>query len=172
MDDAGPAGSSHLTHFGIVSQETMGQRSRRAPGAGVDREPGGLVQDDKGIFFVDYPEIAGLGGHFGTGVPHQRIPFERLAKSQVMRSLGGFAIDQDSFGPDPLLDLVTGEAQVIGQKAVEAHPGGLRWDGGESLYDGSGVASALCFGDKKMSTAISTMPTLMALSAMLNVCQW
>ena len=128
-------------------------------GAGMDGEPGGLVEHDEVVIAVEHAELARFRLHPGLAT-RRRIPGDLLAGAQEVPGLRlRDAVERQVPGANPLLNLVARQVEMNGEGAIEADP---RLIGSDT--PGAGVHGRR----RKESKRISTSPIEIALSATLK----
>ena len=118
VDDAGPLGTTAGGKFsGAVMQERGGEGAGGTTGAGMNGQPGGLVQDDHVIVLVQNVERDGLGLHMSRsrGGDADR---DAGAGGQNIPGFHGFPGGLDPAGLHPLLNLAAGLAAQAGEDEI------------------------------------------------------
>lgn len=131
MDDAGTAGTADAGDLGEARHEPVDEGACGTPRAGMDRQPGRLVERHEIVVEVEERELGCLridpGGR-GRG----RIPGDPHPGANHQRCADGFGVDGDPAAADPLLDLIARDPEPGGEEAVEA-AAGLRLSGLERV---------------------------------------
>jgi hypothetical protein len=173
VDDAGPARPSHAGHLGVAVEEMVGEGAGGAAGARMDGQARRLVEHhDLGVL-MEHVQVPPLGED-PLLLELRRGALDAIARGERSGGLGRAAVHPHETAGDPALDLVAGRVETGGHVAVEPLARRRRLDG--PAHSGTGAAAvgsgdSWCRG-RKLSIAISTMPTEMALSATLKEGQW
>ena len=125
MDDAWADFAAHAADVGTAGEQGIYQRAIRVAGAGMDCQPGGLVDyGDVGVF-VDDGDGDVLGFQVGCRLRRRNGNYDHIAGSHSLGGPAGFAIDGYVSGAGEGVQAVAGEAGIsqlaaVGQPGIEA----------------------------------------------------
>ncbi len=176
MDDAGPPRPANSRQLRIAVEESVDQGSFSSTGAGVYRQASRLVDHDQVFVLVEDRQLT-LFGDDAFFAGRGQLGGQPGPRTDGLRSRSRAMVDLHPTVTDESLYLISWQLEGSRQVAIETFTGGFRGSLPGLHSDVSAIAGLDSWaGDRrsesKVSIAMNTMPTVMALSATLKVCQW
>jgi hypothetical protein len=109
-----------------MGQESMSESAGGPACSWMHRQLGWLVQDHQIVILVQDDQVSGLGLHPFVQLTIQGRVVDLFTGTQRVRSLRGLSVDLNPTGANPLLNLVSGKFQLLGEKTVQPQTRGFR----------------------------------------------